>query len=433
MKKQQKIENLISKFLQLHDRKIDLSLNRINRLNKELKIDFSKLKSKAITISGTNGKWSTATTVRSIFEAAGYKIDLFTSPHVQSYTERFVFESKEISEKNLYNLLSEVESKNSSKPITVFELLTSAFYYYSALKSKSDLIIAENGLFQRYDSVSSIGHHLMNITCQIGLDHLDWLPEGKKTIDQIIIEKTSNITSSNIVVSKQSNPQILKKIQKNIKNNLAKKIVFSEDFNYKINSNGFLYEDKFGSIQLPKPKLLGDHQIINTACAVSAVRNLKKYKIKDEDIIKGINSIKNLRGRLEVINKGILKKLAPTNTILCDIAHNPSAGLAVSNYLNSLNKNKKIFMICGMMNNKIHEKFIMNFKQVSEIVTIDIPNQKNCIKKEALKEIVKNVGINTKTSNSVQDAVKYIANKDKNSIILIIGSIFLIGEVLNLN
>jgi len=86
-----------------------------------------------------------------------------------------------------------------------------------------------------------------------------------------------------------------------------------------------------------------------------------------------------------------------------------------------------------MMNNKIHDKFILNFKQVNEIVTIDIPNQKNSIKKEDLKKIIENVGINAKTSNSVQDAVKYIANKDKDSIILIIGSIFLIGEVLNLN
>ena len=433
MKKQQKIENLISKFLQLHDRKIDLSLDRINRLNKELKIDLNKLKVKTITITGTNGKWSTAATVRSIFEAAGYKIDLFTSPHVQNYTERFIFESKEISEKDLYNLLSEVGLKNSSKPITVFELLTSAFYFHSALKSKSDLIIAENGLFQRYDSVSSIGHHLMNIICQIGLDHLDWLPKDKQTIDQIIIEKTSNIMSSNIAVSKQNEPKILEKIQQSIKNNPAKKIIFSKDYNYEINSNGFLYEDKFGSLQLPKPNLLGDHQIINTACAISAVRSLKEYKIKNEHIIKGIKSIKNMRGRLEIINKGILKKLAPTNTILCDIAHNPSAGLAISDYLNTLNKNKKIFMICGMMNNKIHDKFILNFKQVSEIVTIDIPNQKNSIKKEDLKKIIENVGINAKTSNSVQDAVKYIANKDKDSIILIIGSIFLIGEVLNLN
>ena len=177
MRKKSKIESLISKFLLLHDRKIDLSLDRINRLNKDLKINIDKLGKKTITISGTNGKWSTAVTIRSIFEAAGYKVDLFTSPHVQNYTERFIFESKEISEESLFNLLSEVGLKNYSKPITVFEILTSAFYFYSSSKSKSDIVIAENGLFQRYDSVSSIGHHLMNVTCSIGLDHLDWLPK----------------------------------------------------------------------------------------------------------------------------------------------------------------------------------------------------------------------------------------------------------------
>ena len=433
MKKQTRIENLISKFLLLHNRKIDLSLDRINRLNQDLKIDFNKLKAKTITVSGTNGKWSIATTIRSIFEVAGYKVDLFTSPHVQSYTERFIFESKEIPEKNLHDLLSQIGLKNASKPITVFELLTSAFYFYSALKSKSDVVIAENGLFQRYDSVSSIGHHLMNITCQIGLDHLDWLPEGKKTIDQIIIEKTSNIMSSNIVISKQSDNEILDKIRQNIKNNPAKKIIFSKNYDYEINQNGFLYKDEFGSLQLPKPNLLGEHQISNTACAVSAIRNLKGYEITNEHIAKGIKSIKKKRGRLEIIDKGLLKKLAPTNTILCDIAHNPSASLAVSKYLNTLDQDKKIYIICGMMNNKIHDKFLSNFKQVSEIVVIDIPNNKNCIKKEALKKIIEKIGVKTEASNSIQDAIKYIANKDRNSIILIVGSIFLIGEVLNLN
>ena len=68
-----------------------------------------------------------------------------------------------------------------------------------------------------------------------------------------------------------------------------------------------------------------------------------------------------------------------------------------------------------------------------EIVTIDIPNNKNCIAKEDLKKIANNVGIKSKTSNSIQEAIKYISNKDQESIILIIGSIFLIGEVLNLN
>ena len=433
MKKQTKIENLLAKLLLLHDRKIDLSLDRIHRLNKNLKINKDILCAKTITVSGTNGKWSTATTMRSIFEAAGYKVDLFTSPHVQQYTERFVFESKEISQKNLFNLLSKVVETNSQNPITIFELLTSAFYFYCDKKSKSDVIIAENGLFQRYDSVSSIGNHLMNVTCSIGLDHLDWLPEGKKTIDQIIIEKTSNITCSNIVVAKQDDDKILEKIKKNIKNNPANKIFFSSDYNYKINKNGFLYKDKYGFLQLPKPNLPGNHMINNTASAVSASRNLKQYKIKDEHIIEGIKSVKNKRGRLEILNKGVLKKLAPNNTIICDIAHNPSASFAVNKYLHTLNKNEEIYIVCGMMNNKIHDKFISNFKRVNEIVAIDIPNQKNCIKKEALKKIIESVGIKAKTSNSIKDAILYISSKNKNSTILIIGSIFLIGEVLNFN
>ena len=194
-----------------------------------------------------------------------------------------------------------------------------------------------------------------------------------------------------------------------------------------------MYKDKFGSIQLPKPSLLGNHQISNTACAISSIRNLKKYKIKEKDIINGIKSINNTRGRLEIIKKGLLKNLAPSSTIICDVAHNPSAGLSVSRYLNTFYKTKKIYLICGMMKNKIHDKFLSNFKYVREIVAVDIPNNKNCIRKEDLKKIIEKIGIKSKTSNSIHEAIQYISDKDKNSIIVILGSIYLIGEVLNLN
>ena len=178
---------------------------------------------------------------------------------------------------------------------------------------------------------------------------------------------------------------------------------------------------------------MGEHQISNTACAVAAVRNLKKFKIKEDHIIKGINSVKNSKGRLEIINNGFLKKLAPSNTIICDVAHNPSASFALNKYLKSLNNNKKIYVICGMMKNKIHEEFFSNFQKISEIIAIDIPNNNNCIKKENLKKIIEKVGIKTETSNSIESAIKYIAHKDRHSTILIVGSIYLIGEVLKLN
>ena len=144
--------------------------------------------------------------------------------------------------------------------------------------------------------------------------------------------------------------------------------------------------------------------------------------------------LKNIKfkGRLEIIDKGPLKKIAPTNTIFCDVAHNPSAGNAIRKYLDTLNKNKEIYIICGMMKNKIHKEFISNFKIANEILAVDIPNNNNCIKKEELKKIIEKTGIKARTINSIEDAVKYAANKNKDSIIFIVGSIFLVGEVLNL-
>jgi len=296
MKNQNKIENLLKK-LPLQ-RKIDLSLSRINRLNKDLNIDLKKLQDKTISYTGTNAKFSTLFLTRSIFEAAGYKVDAFTSPHISNYSERYVFESKEISESELFELFDKVSKINGSKPITIFEFFTAAFFYYCDKKSNSDVILAENGLFNAADSVTSIGHHLQKILTACSLDHIEWLPAGKKTIDQVIIEKTKNIKCSSIIVSKQSDHQILNKIKENLKSNPAKQIIFSQNYSFEINSDGFLYKDGSGTIQFPKLRLLGEeHQISNICTAVAAVRNLKKYKITNDHIIKGISLIKKIKGR----------------------------------------------------------------------------------------------------------------------------------------
>ena len=112
----------------------------------------------------------------------------------------------------------------------MFDLLTSAFYFHSAKRSNCDLLIAENGLFQRYDSVSSIGHHLMNVTCQIGLDHLDWLPKNDRTIERIIFEKTSSLLNSNIIVAKQSTKKITNIFGMVFKGNIFKRLQFGASY-----------------------------------------------------------------------------------------------------------------------------------------------------------------------------------------------------------
>jgi len=426
-----KIKKILKKLLGLHPREIDLSLDRIKRLNHELGNPQNKLK--IISITGTNGKNSIALFIRSILEEAGYTCDLYSSPHVISITERFVFSGKEISDDKLCDLLEEVEKINKGQSITFFEFLTSCFFL-KASRSRSDISIVESGLFNRFDACSAIKQNLMSVISSIGLDHLEWLPENDRNVDRVIFEKTSKLLHSKIIVSEQSDQIILDKIEKAIASNPSKKILFSKDFSYSIKKNGFVFQDVFGKIELPYPNLLGAHQVANASCGIAAVRNLEDYPVNIDHIKKGITKIKSSIARLQIIEKGKLKELAPTNTLIVDGTHNPLGAEVTRKYLDTLDKNKNIYMILGMMNNKLHKDFLSHFKnKVFSITAIDIPNQKNSIKKEKLNQIIKTIGIKSKTESSIQSSLQFISKEDQNAIIFICGSLYLCGEVLNLN
>jgi len=138
---------------------------------------------------------------------------------------------------------------------------------------------------------------------------------------------------------------------------------------------------------------------------------------------------------LQKISKGRLRNyVSKNNQILIDGAHNPLAASVVKKYLENLNTKRKIIMILGMMANKEHKKFIKTFKnKIDSIITIDIPNQKNFIKKKELSKIAKSCGIPSKTETSIKNALKNIAKKNDKAIIFCTGSLYFAGELLNLN
>ena len=176
----------------------------------------------------------------------------------------------------------------------------------------------------------------------------------------------------------------------------------------------------------PFPWVLLPSQNISTA--IATLRILKDFDIKNDYILKGITKINSI-ARLQEIKSGKLKKLIKNNQLFVDGSHNPLGAKVLNEYLESLNCNKHI--ILGMMANKDHNKYISYFKNVSTITTIDIPNQPNSIKGEELKEKLNNF-TNINYKESIEKAIKSIPLK-KNDIILITGSLYLAGEVLNLN
>ena len=420
-----KLQKILSRFLRLHPKEIDLSLDRIKVLCEKLGNPQDQIK--AISVVGTNGKHSTINAIFSILKEAKIKCNVYTSPHIQRINERFIFNNQELNDEELANLFEEVEKINDNQQITFFEII-SACFFLKASKYPDNINLIEAGLFHKFDATNIFKRNLASIVCSISKDHLDWLPKDQRTIEKIVFEKTSSLLDSNIIVSKQNSINTTECIKKTISKNLSKKIFFNEDFSYSKNENGFFYyEDKFGGLKLPSPNILGEFQLENISTAIATLRQLN-INIKDEDIKNGVKNIKSI-ARLQEIKSGKLKDLIKNNRLLLDGSHNEDGSRVLNEYLQTLDCKKHV--IIGMMANKDHEKYISFFKNIASLTTIDIPNQPNAISGKKLKEKFKKIS-KVQYEESIEQAIKSISFK-KNDILIITGSLYLAGEVLNLN
>ena len=420
-----KLQKIVSHLQKLHPKEIDLSLERIKILCEKLGNPQEKIK--AISVVGTNGKQSTINAIFSILKEAKVKCNVYTSPHIQKINERFVFNNNMINDDELIDLFEEVEKINDQNPLTFFEAL-SACYFYKAAQYPNNINLIEAGLFHRFDATNILKNNLASVVCSISKDHLDWLPKDQQTIEKIVFEKTSSLLNSNIIVSKQNSVKTTESIKKSISQNLSNKLFFNEDYSYSNGENGFFYyEDKFGGLKLPLPNILGQFQLENISTAIATIRQLN-LEVKDDDIKNAITKIESI-GRLQEIKSGKIKDLIKNNRLLLDGSHNEDGARVLNEYLQTLDCNKHF--IIGMMSNKNHEEYISHFKDISSLTTVDIPNQQNAISGKKLKEKFQNV-FNAKYEDNIEKAIKSLTLKE-NDMLIITGSLYLAGEILNLN
>ena len=421
-----KLQKIVERLQKLHPKEIDLSLDRTKNLCEKLGNPQDQIN--CISVVGTNGKYSTIQALYAILKEANYKCNIYTSPHIRKINERFIYNNEELNDDNLANLLIEVEDINNGKPITFFEILTVAYFYY-AKKYPENINLIESGLFHRFDATNILKKNLASIVTTIGLDHLDWLPKEDQTVKKIIFEKTSSLLNSKIIIAKQSSNEINDAIKDAIKYNTSKKIIFNKNYNFTLKENNFFYfEDEFGRLKLPIPNLVGEFQLENISTAITTARQLKNYKITDDHIKDGITKIESI-ARLQEIKSGKLKDLVKDNQLFVDGSHNPLGAKVLNQYLQSLNCKKHI--ILGMMANKDHNEYMSYFDDIKTLTTINIPNQPNAINGNELKQKITKFE-NIKYKGSIEDAISSISLQE-NDIILITGSLYLAGEVLNLN
>ncbi len=389
----------------LHPKLIDFDLKRLKVLMGKFHNPQNNLNN-VVHIAGTNGKGSTAAFLKEISEAHNLSVNIYTSPHLINFNERIRINKKLISDKNLINILEEVELKNDRNPITFFEITTAAAFI-AFKRFPAEINIFETGLGGRLDATNIIENKKLTIITKIGFDHEEFL--GNK-IENIAKEK-AGILRKNIpvIIAKQSKDQVLK-----ILVNYAKKI------NSKIIQIDKISKDT-------KLGLVGNFQYENASAAFTAA----KFLIPSISLPKVRQALARTcwSGRIQKLNNGKIFNLRKNITVI-DGSHNIDGAIVLNQYLKNQSFGKWNLII-GMLNNRDVKDFVKIFKNhINQIYAIAIPEQKNSLSALDIKNKLDELGFNTNTSNSLENALNKV---DKKIPLLITGSLYLAGYALKFN
>ena len=420
-----KSDVVLDRLLSLHPKIIDLTLDRVTRLLKKLNNPEDKI-SQVVHIAGTNGKGSTQAFLRAAIESSGESVHVYTSPHLTRFHERIRVAGSLISENMLADILNECELANNGKPITYFEITTcAAFLIFSRIKA--DYTLLEVGLGGRLDATNILKKPKLTIITPISMDHVQFLGS---TIEQIANEKAGIIKEGiPCIVGHQSKDAIdvIKKRAIELKSKLK---IYGEHWQVYAKSDKLIFKDAMGFLELPLPKLIGQHQIENAGTAIAAMRELS---IPDEACKE---SMKNVYwpARMQRLESGPLVKMANESEIWLDGGHNQAAGIAISNALEQLPKGRTNILICGMLKTKDLKAFLNPlFNSAKFLYGIRIQGEENSNSAETIVNQAREIGFSAFKTQKVSDAILQIIKAHPNSRIIICGSLFLAGKILQDN
>lgn len=426
------IDAILARLLALHPKRIDLSLDRIERLLVALGNPERKLPP-VIHVAGTNGKGSTIAFMRAILEASGRSVHVYTSPHLVHFNERFRIAGKLVSDKMLGAALEECERANGGVPITVFEMETAAgFLLFS--RNPADVLLLEVGLGGRLDATNVIEKPLASVITPVSMDHLEFLGD---TIEKIAAEKTGIFKRGVPAVIAPQIPAALAVIERQAQKMRAPLKVAGEHWNVHQERGRLVYQDDDGLLDLPAPRLYGRHQLDNAGAAIAALR-ASGLSIPAGAFEAGMQKAE-WPARLQHLSSGALKALAPPDSELwLDGGHNADGGRALAAALGDLEERvpRPLVLIVGMLATKDSAGFLRNFSGIARrIIAVPIPNQEKALSGEALAETARGAGIPAESCATLQEALAAVGALQLNPAprILIGGSLYLAGEVLALN
>jgi len=379
-------------------------------------LDHPEKKFKSIHIAGTNGKGSTSAFLAQILQEAGYKVGLYTSPHLVNFNERIKINGKDISGQKIVELSETIKKKVEENKIdtTFFEFTTAMAFQYFA-DEQVDFAVVEVGLGGRLDATSVIDPDICVIT-NISLEHTRVLGETK---EEIANEKAAIIKENKIVVTAEIDETVLDIFNSvcNQKNSslmvLDKELKFKIE-NFSFNEQNFSVTGKINDTFLIK--MLGEYQIKN-ACLALLVANLLKIPI-DKIKLGLLNTF--WAGRLQILQKNPL--------VMVDGAHNLEGIKNLVKFVKKIDRKK--ILVLGIAEDKKLEEMVSLLVPLFDQIIITEGNFKPT-PVEKLNEVVLKYNQNVKMIQDSKEAVKEaLKSANEEDFILVSGSLYLVGDIL---
>jgi len=415
---------ILDRLMSLHPKIIDLTLDRMTRLLDALGSPEETIPP-VIHIAGTNGKGSTGAMIRAGLKASGEKVHAYTSPHLARFHERIRLADQLIDEQLLADILEECERINGGVPITYFEITTcAAFLAFSRVQA--DHTILEVGLGGRLDATNVIDQPEMTIITPVSVDHQQYLGE---TLAEIAGEKAGILKRNTFCVVGPQQDEALDVIEAQGARVGATLKIHGQHWHVWQENGRLIFQDEYGLLDLPKPVLLGEHQMQNAGTAIAALRLMNKT----EDDCAAAMTNAEWPARMQRLRSGPLVDAAHNAELWLDGGHNEAAGRAISELLSTLPK-RPTHLIVGMLNTKDVSGYLAHFlKGTTSLQAVSIPGEAATLTAAETAKAASSLGFQASKADDVLTAVKNIIQKDSAARILICGSLYLAGNVLREN
>lgn len=403
---------------------IKLGLDTITSLLAQLGNPHERFVS--LHVGGTNGKGSTAAMAAAILQQAGYRVGLYTSPHLVDFRERMQVDGKLMSEERVAALTARVREVDPDGAATFFEFTTAMAFQHFA-DSGVEVAVIEVGMGGRFDATNIVTPLVTGIT-NVSLDHQEFLGP---TLSAIAFEKAGIIKERVPVVMGRLQPEAEAVIERVGSEHMAQRYRWGTDFYAEGDpERGFYYEGLEQSYEQLTCPLAGAHQLENAACAIAMVEvaaQMRALRVSEEAIRAGLRTVA-WGGRLERVEGG-----EGEPPLLLDGAHNPGAADVVHAYVSQYRQRhpeSRVILVVGMMRDKDHGAFLRLLLPVADELILTQAQLPRAASAEDLRRSMQEYRIPVHLTPGPSDALalaRRVGNKD--DLICATGSLILVGEI----